>query len=995
MIPKECKRLAEIDFPVAGVSKYSAKEKYVRNTPNTALHTWWAQRPLAACRAMIMALLLPDPCDNYCPEDFKAKSRDLLSSIMGKLGSDDKILRNSLLNFISEFSNWDKSGQPIYLEVSRALLKASHGKDGPFLVDPFAGSGSIPFEALRLGCHAFASDLNPVSTLILKTILNEERKDPELISNLRSAGEKLKAIVEPQVAEFYPIDADGAQPAAFFWAKTVRCESPKCSAEIPLIRSFWLCKKRGKRRALKYKILNFQNSNNNTPAILFEVFEPKNDSEVPKGNITRAKATCLCCKTVLSPERVRAQLRIQKGGIDVIFDSEGRRTGGAILIAVMTVIPGSIIRNYRKARQEDYEPIKKAISISQKLATETASFKLPWIPNEPIERVPVSFGVINVWFYGMTQWGDLFSSRQRAAIALLFKNLRNLNGISPTVRKLLAFTISKFARHCNGNARWNNVVESVEPAFGTPSLPFTWTFPESSIWGPWAENFDGSLKSILNCLEKGFIGISKSADVEMADATKSPLPDESVDLWFTDPPYYDNVPYAYLSDFFYVWLRRALGDQFPNEFQTKLTPKKNELVAYLGEDGNSTVARNRFEEGLAKAAKEGRRILKNNGIGCVVFAHKTTEGWEALLSGMINAGMTITGSWPISTERSGRLRARESAALSSSVHLICRPRPENARTGDWEEVLRELPKRARDWIERLQMEGIRGADLVFSCIGPALEVFSRYSKVETAEGREVKLGEYLEKVWEIVGRTALEQVLGTTEAKARNGMAGAIEEDARLTALFLWTMQATNGQNGGISTEEEDESEKEEDEEESPPREKTKGYSLIFDVVRRFAQPLGIELPKWEGRIIETRKGIVRLMAISERAKQLFGDSGANTVADCIVQDPKKNLQQFLFPEMEEERVPKVRGRVGRRKVVTDPSSMELQGKPEATTLDRLHAAMLLQAGGQANALRQLIKSEQERGPDFLRLANALSALYPKESEEKRLLDAMLLAVPR
>ena len=216
----------------------------------------------------------------------------------------------------------------------------------------------------------------------------------------------------------------------------------------------------------------------------------------------------------------------------------------------------------------------------------------------------------------------------------------------------------------------------------------------------------------------------------------------------------------------------------------------------------------------------------------------------------------ITGSWPIATERPGRLRSQDSAALATSIHLVCRPRREDASIGDWGEVLRDLPRRVSDWIERLQGEGVRGADLVFACIGPALEIFSRYTKVETAEGCEVLLAEYLEKVWEVVGRAALEQVLGTTEAQARNGGAGALEEDARLTALFLWTLQSTNGSLADTpsnDTVEEADEEESPDEEDTPSR-KSKGYSLVFDVVRRFAQPLGIHLPAWEHRIIETKK---------------------------------------------------------------------------------------------------------------------------------------------
>jgi hypothetical protein len=363
-----------------------------------------------------------------------------------------------------------------------------------------------------------------------------------------------------------------------------------------------------------------------------------------------------------------------------------------------------------------------------------------------------------------------------------------------------------------------------------------------------------------------------------------------------------------------------------------------------------------------------------------------------MIGGMIRGGWTVTASWPIATERVARTRAMNNASLATSVHLICRPRPEDADVGDWADVLRELPTRVGDWMERLQGEGVRGADLVFACIGPALEIFSRHTKVETAAGREVKLDEYLAKVWEVVGRSALAQVLGTAEAKARNGAAGAVEEDARLTALFLWTLQATNGESGEDAGEADEGEERAGDaeEEEGESRAKAKGFSLVFDVVRRFAQPLGIELPKWEGRVIETKKGLVRLLPIAERAKQLFGEDGAQAVAARLEQTAALGtnpLQGMLFPEMEAApRVRASRGRISRAAVdVTDDT---LAAAREATTLDRVHAAMLLQAGGRTNALRALLKAEEDRGTE-------LSALYPKGSEEKRLVDAMLLAVPR
>jgi putative DNA methylase len=335
-----------------------------------------------------------------------------------------------------------------------------------------------------------------------------------------------------------------------------------------------------------------------------------------------------------------------------------------------------------------------------------------------------------------------------------------------------------------------------------------------------------------------------------------------------------------------------------------------------------------------------------------------------------------------------RSSTRQEPTSATAASAVCEPRPEDAPVGDWAQVLGELPRRVGEWMERLQREGIRGVDLVFACIGPALEIFSRYGHVETADGREVKLAEYLEKVWEVVGRAALAQVLGG------EGGAGALEEDARLTAIFLWTLQSTNGaaaEDAQEGTKDEEEAEDEKDEDETPRR-KAEGYVLIFDVVRRFAQPLGIRLPDWEGRIIETHKGVVRLLPIAERAFRLFGKDGAAVVAERLESTRTPSPQQWLFPEMDPATAAKPRGRRGAQIEVADES---MTARREATTLDRVHAAMLLQESGRANALRNLLRAEQERGPEFMRLANALSALYPRESEEKRLLDAMLLAMPR
>jgi putative DNA methylase len=1007
MIPKECKRIAEVDFPIAEVSKHAAREKSIRHGHPSTLHLWWARRPLASSRAVLLALLWPDPCDPLCPPAFKAEARKRLPEVGGcNPGTTDEDLRRALLRFIADFANWDNAAHRTYLDVSRALVKVAHAPaDGgayepPLVVDPFAGGGSIPLEALRLGCEAFASDLNPVACLILKVMLEDiPRHGPELADELRRVGAEIKAQAEKELADLYPKDPDGATPIAYLWARTVRCESPNCGAEIPLVRSFWLCKKANRRRALKHRV---EQSKGQAPHVEFEVFAPKTEKEVQGGTVSRAKASCVCCGVVLSPDRVRAQLTAYRGGADVVFDDKGRRSGGARMLAVVTLRPGETGRHYRLPTERDYEAVRAAhVRVAKLLDAWERGGKqgLCPVPDEPLP--PIGTLGFRVQRYGMLQWGDLFTARQKVGLVTL-ASIVNRSSSEGATREIAGLALSRLTDIYNAQGVWETTKTQVRNLFSRQAIAMRWDFAEASASAEQAGDYQTTFETMVRVVER-LNGFSTRGQVQQADAASHTLPDTSAANWFTDPPYYDSIPYSDLSDFFYVWLKRALPNHSLlrdlTDHANPLTPKQHEAV----QDETKRVDgrpkdRAWFEEAMAKAFAEGRRVLNEDGVGSVVFAHKTTEGWEALLSGMIRGGWTITGSWPIATEMATRMRARDSAALATSVHLICRPRRDDAGVGDWADVLRELPGRVGDWMERLQGEGVRGADLVFACIGPALEIFSRYTSVDTAEGREVNLDEYLAKVWEVVGRSALAQVLGTAEAKARNGAAGAVEEDARLTALFLWTLQATDAEGAeDAGTEDDEEAADDEEDEEQSSRGKAKGFTLVFDVVRRFAQPLGIELPKWESRVIETKKGVVRLLPIAERAKQLFGEDGASAVAARLEQTSTLGLnplQGMLFPELES--APKIRGGRGRRRRATvDVSDESLAAAREATTLDRVHAAMLLQTGGRTNALRALLRAEQERGPDFLRLANALSALYPKGSEEKRLLDAMLLVVPR
>jgi adenine-specific DNA methylase len=1002
MIPKDCKRLAEVDFPIADVSRHASREKSIRHGHPSTLHLWWARRPLASSRAVLLGLLWPDPGDPLCPNAFKEKARELLPRVQGPPGEGHAALRKALLKFIADFANWDLAANRTYLDVSRALVKAAHGDEPPLVVDPFAGGGSIPLEALRVGCDAFASDLNPVACLILKVMLEDiPRHGPGLAEELRRVGAEIKRQAERELADLYPRDPDRATPIAYLWARTVRCESPRCGAEIPLVRSFWLCKKASRKRALCHRIVR---PSGEPPHVEFEVFEPKSENAVPEGTVTRAKATCVCCNAVLPPERVRVQLAAQRGGADVAFDARGRRTGGARMLAVVTLRPGEVGRHYRLPVDRDYEAVWKAQARLAELLRKCEGGGTPGLCPVPDEAISLNeIRRISVPLYGMTRWSDLFAARQKAALVSLGRLVTQLPPSDGAVRTATAMVVSKLTDYASAQATWVSGGEFVRGTFGRQAIGMVWDWAEAVPWTSSSGNFDGALDWMAQVIES-WPG-STTGQTQPADAAHHPLPDQTGLVWFTDPPYYDAVPYAHLSDFFYVWLRRTLPPTNA-ALDAIAAPKEAEIVVDRPHSlSRSAKDASSYEAGMARAFAEGRRVLREDGVACVVFAHKTTEGWEALLSGMIRAGWTITGSWPIATERGSRVNARDTASLATSIHLVCRPRPENASVGDWANVLRELPNRVANWMERLQGEGVRGADLVFACIGPALEIFSRYSWVETADGREVPLAEYLEKVWEVVGRSALAQVLGTAETRARNGAAGAVEEDARLTALFLWTLQSTNGLTADVNSEDaegdDDEDSADVDEEDQGwGRGAAKGYTLVFDVVRRFAQPLGIDLPRWEGRVIETKKGVVRLLPVTERGKQLFGADGAQAVAARLEQQVTNGghpLQGILFPEMRPAAEPVAggRGRARGARAGVDASDESLRPGDTATTLDRAHAAMLLQASGRTNALRALLRAEQDRGPDFLRLANALSALYPKGSEEKRLLDAMLLAVPR
>lgn len=989
------RHLIETDeIPIGIISEHARKDQNIRKGHLHTLHVWWATRPLAACRAVLMATLLPDPADERCPEEFRKAARDTLPAVLRKIASgrmkrnqarqsfpevslswleptgltDHEELRKALLTFIAAFADWEASNSPIFVETARQLVRAAHPEGPPLVVDPFAGIGSIPFEALRIGAEAFAGDLNPVAVLLNKVALEYlPTYGLDLAEAVRKWGQWVRQRAIEELRPFYPLDPDGSEPLAYLWARTIRCEGPSCGAEVPLVGLLWLSRKEKKRVALRYR------GDKKQKQVIFEIFEPKAESEVQSPIVKRFSATCPVCGYTTPYKRVREQIRAKRGG-----------TRDARMIAVITLRPDGS-RGFRLATEQDVAVARRA---AEELVRRQAQHPgpLPLVPDEatPEARGPGASRAFSVRKWGMETWGDLFSPRQALALSTFVRLVWEAHekvlaetGDAPFARAVatcLALAVSSMIPY-HASTSFNHPAFGIREVFLGSGFPMKPDFAEGNPLIPrLVPGFPYYLEQAVQVLEredrKGF----RPGTVRQGSATAIPLPDQSVPYVVTDPPYYDAVPYAALSDFCYVWLRRMVGDLHPDLFRWPLTPKAEECIMDPGPPppGEPEKTKEFFETTLEQALAECRRVLRPNGLAVVLFAHKGTAGWEALLNALVRAGWTVTASWPIETERASRKRAVGSAVLQSSVFLVCRPRSENAGVGDWRRVLEEMNRKVAEWLPRLEKEGIHGADAIFSCIGPALEVYSRYERVETAGGQVIPLGDvrngkgqvvqrgYLSYVWEAVAREALKVIFAEADPTG-------FEEDARLTAVWLWTLRAKA--NGAVSEEAEEEMLEEEEGEEADQK-KPSRYALPYDDARLMIQALGAheDRLKRPGGILEVKGDTARLLSVAERRRFLLGGRPAGAM-----RPRSQKKQQLLFEEMAPE----------------PEEGMTVE--PGQSTLDRLHQAMLLFAEGRSEALRRfLVDEDVGRDGRFWRLADALSRLYPASSQEKRWADGLL-----
>ncbi len=732
---------------------------------------------------MICAALWPDPADPLCPPAFRvaavnaimAFAKRVLPDLVNQEGADLRetasaeslgrweavaggtltldaseeadwsILQFCLLDFIADFSNWDNSTASAYLETSQKLTQAAHealgGPSGtrPIVVDPFAGGGSIPLEALRIGADAFASDLNPIPVLLNKVVLEFIPKyGANLALEVRKWGKWIKEQAEKELCEFYPKDPDGAIPIAYLWARTIQCEGPGCGAEVPILPSRLLEKNKDKSTWVELR--------GDEKSVSIALKRGSVGSTNLKGTANRGSVTCPCCQYTTPVSKVREQLTSANGGVS-----------NARLISVAIFDPKNGVRGYRLPIDADYAALAKAKErVSRLRKTNPDSF--------PDEVLPLMSGVFNVPLYGHNTWSSLFSDRQLLLLITLCGLVHKVNqqigsandaGIAAATATMLSIAIGKVADYSTSICTWVQSGGFVGHTFAQGQcLPMKFDFAETVPLAGFSGSWEGAIDWGCRIIERDADALHHEGHVERASSTTQSLPDDAASCLVTDPPYYNAVPYADLSDFFYVWHRRTLGHLYGDLFREKESPKPEEICEMSGWDpvrySNKTAAF--FESEIGKAFADSRRVVSPSGIGVIVFAHKTTTGWESLLQAIVDSGWVVTASWPVDTERASRLRAMQSAALGSSVHLVCRPRENSdgqltGSVGEWRDVLGELPKRIHEWMPRLASEGVVGADAIFACLGPALEVFSRYSRVEKASGEVVPLREYLEHVW--------------------------------------------------------------------------------------------------------------------------------------------------------------------------------------------------------------------------------------------------------
>ena len=738
------KKLIEVALPLKAINAESAREKSIRRGHPSTLHLWWARRPLATARAVIWSSLVDDPSSHpelFPTEEAQQEERVRLFEILAKL------------------VKWENSNDEAILAEAKAEIMKSTDNNPPALLDPFAGGGAIPLEAQRLGLEAHAHDLNPVAVMINKAMIEIPPKyagvrpvNPEwryqagsnaavkgaagLAEDVRYYGEWMKQEAYKRIGHLYPkaklADGSEATVIAWIWARTVKCPNPACGCEMPLVSSYVLSKKKGKYAWIEPRVFGDRvDFTVHQGEKLGNVIEPK------KGR--GATFVCPACGETT---------------LDAYVKDEGKAGRiGAQLMAI--VAEGKHGREYLSPTPEHIQ---------------TARVEKP--EDYPDGAMPTNPRWFSPPAFGMTDYSQLFTNRQLTALttfselvgeaqkkaesdavaAGMFNDHIALTdggtgarAYGEAVGVYLAFAIDKMTDYHSTICVWHTTRELIANTMRRQAIQMTWDYAEANPISSSAGSFISMLNWIVNSIEH--LPANNLATVKQFDA-QSDCGLRNIAI-STDPPYYDNIGYADLSDYFYVWMRQALKDSFPKLFRTMLVPKTEELIATpYRHDGSMEKARNFFEEGMSETCCQLHNYACDDIPVTIYYAFKQSEtdaddstsstGWETMLSAIIRAGFTITGTWPMRTELTTALKGSVNA-LASSIVLVCRKRPQDARSVTRREFINALHREMRPALEKLQIANIAPVDLAQSAIGPGIGVFSRYRSVLEADGKPMSV----------------------------------------------------------------------------------------------------------------------------------------------------------------------------------------------------------------------------------------------------------------
>ena len=749
------KKLIEVALPLDAINAASAREKSIRHGHPSTLHLWWARRPLAAARAVIWSSLVDDPSSH--PEEFPTEEEQTRE-------------RERLFHILEELVVWENSNDERVLDAAKAEIRRSMGDDLPPLLDPFAGGGAIPLEAQRLGLEAYAQDLNPVAVTINKAMIEipplfagRPAVNPD--SRARAALESwegnsgLAADVEyygnwmrdeafRRIGHLYPkvkvpVDRGGGEATviAWIWARTVKCPNPACGHETILVRSFDLSKKKDKEWHVGPICENGK--------IRFEVRPGKSERE---GTVNRRGATCVHCGSPIDFKYVRNEGRNHRMGETLMaVVAEGNR--GRIYCA-------------SSPEQVDVAAIGKPDDYPDaKIAANPRDFKTP---NYGLETFSQLF--TNRQLTALTTFSDLVHEAQEQAEkdALdagltddgvgLADHGTGARAYGEAVGVYMAFLVDQLTNQCSSVCGWNAPNTQMRTVFARQAIPMVWDYAESNPFSNSSGCFDNLFSLALQAFSNLALAGSPGGSARQFDA-QSDNGMRNI-MVSTDPPYYDNIGYADLSDFFYVWLRRSLRNTYPKLFGTMLVPKHEELVATpyrenRGKDG----AKEFFEQGMFQTFRQVYEYAREDVPVTIYYAFKQSEtdsssnmdstastGWETMLSAVIRAGFSINGTWPMRTEKPGRTIGNGTNALASSIVLVCRKREPDALMATRRDFVAALKRELRPALDKLRTSNIAPVDLAQSAIGPGIGVYSRFSKVLEADGSEMSVRSALQLI---------------------------------------------------------------------------------------------------------------------------------------------------------------------------------------------------------------------------------------------------------